>query len=76
MHEGAALARSPKGFDPKHPAAELIRKRNWFYWTEPDIKLATSPKLASEIVRHFRAVAPVMELLNVPLVRKSRATSL
>jgi uncharacterized protein (TIGR02453 family) len=76
MHEGAALARSPKGFDPNHPAAALIRKRNWFYWTEPDIELATSPKLAPEIVRHFRAVAPVMDLLNGPLLKKPRATSL
>ena len=76
LDAGSSLARSPKGFDPAHPAADLIRRKNWFYWREPDVKLATSPKLAGELLRHFRAVAPVMDLLNAPLLKKSRATSL
>jgi uncharacterized protein (TIGR02453 family) len=70
--QGNSLARSPKGFDPAHPAAELVRKKQWFYWTEPNVKLATGPKLPGELLRCFRAVTPVLNLLNTPLLKKSR----
>src|SRR5262249_10528375 len=70
--KGDSLSRSPKGFDPAHPAAELIRRKQWFYWTEPDVKLATSPKLLPELLRYFKAAAPVMEMLNTPVARKKR----
>jgi uncharacterized protein (TIGR02453 family) len=73
--QGSSLARSPKGFDPSHPAADLVRKKQWFYWSEPDVKLATSPKLADELLRYFRAVTPVLNLLNAPLLGKSRGAT-
>jgi uncharacterized protein (TIGR02453 family) len=68
--QGESLARSPKGFDPQHAAADLIRKKQWYYWVKLETKLAATPKLLPELLRHFRAAAPVMELLNVPLKRK------
>jgi uncharacterized protein (TIGR02453 family) len=72
--QGDGLSRSPKGFDPAHPAAELVRRKQWYYWTEPEVKLTTSPRLLSELVRHFRAAAPVIGLLNLPLLRAPRPT--
>ena len=71
--QGTSLVRSPKGFDPSDPAVELVRRKQWFFWTEPDRTLATSPKLLPEIVRHFRAATPVMQLLNAPLRPKPRS---
>ena len=44
--------------------------KQWLYWKELDPKLATSPKLRSELVARFRAAAPVVELLNAALKRK------
>ena len=67
--QGGTLSRMPKGFDPAHPAGDLIRMKQWLYWKELDLKLATSPKLLQELVACFRASAPVIEILNAPLVR-------
>ena len=61
---GDSLTRSPKGFDPAHPAGDLIRMKSWLYWVELDAKLAESPKLFSEVMKRFRAAAPVVEMLN------------
>jgi len=67
---GDSLARSPKGFDPAHPAADLVRMKSWLYWIELDVKLAESPKLFGEVMKRFRAAAPVVALLNTPLQKK------
>ena len=66
---GNSLTRSPKGFDPAHPASDLIRGKSWLYWIELDAKLAESPKMLGEVVRRFRAAAPVVEMLNAGLVK-------
>jgi len=72
---GDSLTRAPKGFDPAHPAGELIRMKSWLYWIELDVRLAESPKLLHEVLKRFRAAAPVVEMLNAPLVLSKRAKS-
>ena len=47
--------------------ADLIRMKQWLYWVELDAKLATSPRLLPELVKRFRAAAPVIAMLNAPL---------
>jgi uncharacterized protein (TIGR02453 family) len=69
---GDSLQRVPKGFDAAHPAASLIKMKQWLYDLTLDAKLATSAKLAPEILKRFRAMAPVLELLNTPLRAKIR----
>lgn len=64
---GSALSRMPKGFDPEHPAADLIRMKSWIYWMDLNPKLLESPKLPGELARRFRAAAPVVEMLNAAL---------
>jgi uncharacterized protein (TIGR02453 family) len=68
--KGEALQRPPKGFDADHPAIDLIKMKQWYWWVELDPKLATSPILKSEIVKRFKSMAPMMELLNKPLLGK------
>jgi len=65
--EGSVVTRMPKGFDPSHPAEDLIRMKQWLYWVEIDAKLATTPRLLPELVKRFRAAAPVIAMLNAPL---------
>jgi uncharacterized protein (TIGR02453 family) len=68
---GDSLTRSPKGFDPAHPASDLIRMKGWLYWIELDAKLIESRKLLPEIVKRFRAAAAVVEMLNATLVKRT-----
>jgi len=35
------------------------------------VDIATTPKLVAEIIKRFRAVAPMVALLNAPLLRTS-----
>lgn len=68
--QGSTLQRAPKGFDPEHPAIDLIKMKQWYWWVALDAKLATSPKLKAEVVKRFKAMAPMVGLLNKPLLGK------
>jgi uncharacterized protein (TIGR02453 family) len=70
--QGDSLTRSPKGFDPEHPAADLIRRKAWFFATEMDAEMVESPKLLPEIVKRFRAGTPTIEMLNKALMQGTR----
>jgi uncharacterized protein (TIGR02453 family) len=66
--QGESLTRVPKGFDPDHPAADLIRRKQYLLDTQLDPKLATTPKLLGELVTRIGAMTPFVEFLNRPLV--------
>lgn len=69
--QGDELSRAPKGFDACHPAIDLIKKKDWILAANLDPGLATTPRLYPEIADRFRAMAPLVEFLNRPLlVRK------
>jgi len=74
--QGSSVTRMPKGFASDHPAEDLIRMKQWLYWVELDVKLATTTRLLPELVKRFRAAAPVIKMLNAPLARAARPTSL
>lgn len=67
MH-GDRLSRVPKGFPAEHPAADLVRYRQWLWYVTLDPGVATTPKLLPEILRRFEAMLPVVEFLNAPLL--------
>ena len=68
--KGDELTRAPKGFDSCHPALDLIKKKDWIFDVSLEPKLATTPKLFREIMDRFRAMAPLIEYLNRPLIRR------
>jgi hypothetical protein len=53
--------------------------KQWLYWVEIDAKIATTPRLLPELIKRFRAAAPVIALLNAPLqknaLKSARAAS-
>ena len=71
--KGDTLQRIPKGFDADHPAADLIKMKQWYWWVELDPALVTSPKLKAEIIKRFKTIAPMVEMLNKPLLQKRAA---
>lgn len=70
--QGEQLTRVPKGFPADHPAADLVRHKQWLLYVTFEPELATTPKLYGEIVKRLRAMTPLMELLNAPLVTRRR----
>jgi uncharacterized protein (TIGR02453 family) len=61
---GEQLTRVPKGFDPEHEAADLLRYKQYFLYVELPVELAAGKGVTREIVKRFRAMAPFLEYLN------------
>lgn len=62
--QGTSLQRVPKGFSADHPAADLLKMKQWLYFVTLDPKLATTPKLLPEVIARFKAMMPVLDMLN------------
>jgi len=68
--QGEQLSRLPKGFPCEHPAANLLRHRQWYLEAMLEIKLLTTPRLLPELARHFAAMVPFVEFLNSAFPQK------
>ena len=74
---GESLTRVPKGFDPAHPAADLLKRKRWIFWAELPVSLATSAKLQPELTKRFKTMLPVVEMLAAAAGRaQKRAVAL
>ena len=65
--QGEQLTRVPKGYPCDHPAADLLRMKQYLLYVELPPDLATTSELYTEIVKHFRVMTPFVEFLNTPL---------
>ena len=72
LFEGHRLTRPPKGFHPNDPAIDLLLCRQWGIAATLPAETATTPALLKEIVDRFRLAAPVVALLNQPLLGKPK----
>jgi uncharacterized protein (TIGR02453 family) len=68
MH-GEQLTRVPKGFCADHPAADLLRHKQFLLYIELPPDPATTPQIYDEIVERFRAMTPFLAFLNAPLAK-------
>jgi uncharacterized protein (TIGR02453 family) len=78
MH-GDVLSRVPKGFAADHPAADLLRYKQYVFYVEMPPDLVTSPELFGEVRKRFQALTPLLNFLNAPLAAerpKARAEEL
>ena len=62
--QGERLTRVPKGYTPDHPAADLLRFKQFILYVELPPALATSRELYPAIVKRFRAMAPFVRFLG------------
>jgi len=67
MH-GDQLSRVPKGFSADHPAADLLRYKQYVFYVELPAELVTSPELFGEVRKRFRELTPLVNFLNAPLM--------
>jgi uncharacterized protein (TIGR02453 family) len=65
---GEPLSRSPKGFPAEHPAAALYRQKRWGFSASLEPATATAADFAKVVASYFRAAAPLVALLNRPLL--------
>ena len=70
--QGDKLSRVPKGFCAEHPAEDLLRHKQWYHYCVLDGGIVTTPALYREILARLRALLPVVEFLNAPLLAKPR----
>jgi uncharacterized protein (TIGR02453 family) len=72
LDSGEVLSRPPKGFPREHPAMDLLKCRQWAVMARLPVELALEPALVKTIATHFRAAAPLVALLNRPLIAKPK----
>lgn len=65
--QGEQLSRVPKGYPADHPAADLLRFKQFLFFTSLEPAIVTTPKLFTELEKRFRALAPVLDFLNSTL---------
>lgn len=66
--DGERLQRVPRGFAVDHPAAEYLKLRQFLAGREYPAALATAPRFYRTLLDVFRSVAPLVRLLNEPLI--------
>jgi uncharacterized protein (TIGR02453 family) len=71
-NDGVPLTRAPKGFPEDHPAIDLLKNKQWGVSARLPGERATKATLVKDVVERFKAAAPIIALLNAPLVEKPR----
>ena len=70
--DGLKMARGPKGFDAAGPAGELILQQQWGVSTHLPVETALDAGFVKTVVARLKACAPLVDLLNEPLIPKAR----
>ncbi len=67
LSEESMLVRAPRGTDPDHPAAALLRHKSFTVHRMLDDATICSPQLMTTLERDFRALIPLVRWLNAAL---------
>jgi uncharacterized protein (TIGR02453 family) len=70
MHQ---LTRVPKGYVADHPAADLLKGRSLFFYSKLPAETIFSPEVGKEIATRFRAVAPLVQILDKAILGAVRS---
>lgn len=66
--KGAQSTRIPRGFDADHPAADLLRHKQYLAFREEPATFAARPDFYRQLLSTFAAMAPFVAFLNEPIV--------
>jgi uncharacterized protein (TIGR02453 family) len=70
---GEQLSSMPRGYLKDHPAAHYLRYKQFLAGREYEAEFATTSRFYPELLRIFRAVAPLVRFLNTPLLEGRKA---
>jgi uncharacterized protein (TIGR02453 family) len=70
--DGMKLTRAPKGFPADHPAMDLILQRQWGVHSVLPVEAAMQASLLEDVLVRYRLAYPLVELLNAPILPKSK----
>lgn len=65
--QGDRLQRVPRGYDPAHPAADLLRLTQYYFSRSFPVATATSPRFAPDLVASFKAATPFVRAVDTAL---------
>jgi len=71
--QGTISTRMPRGFDAAHPAADLLRHKQFLAAREEAPAFAARPDFYKQLLTTFEAMAPLVAFLNEPIVEMRRA---
>jgi uncharacterized protein (TIGR02453 family) len=65
--QGECLQKAPKQFGVDHPAADLLKRKQWLLMSTQPAKEALSDSFASDVIKGFRLLLPFVAFINDPL---------
>jgi uncharacterized protein (TIGR02453 family) len=71
-NDGVSLTRAPKGFPEDHPAIDLLKNKQWGVSARLPSERAMKATLVKDVVERFKAAAPMIAILNAPLVGRPK----
>jgi uncharacterized protein (TIGR02453 family) len=71
-YDGVPLTRAPKGFPEDHPAIDLLKNKQWAVSARLPVERALKATLVKDVVERFKVAAPMIEMLNAPLIGKPK----
>jgi uncharacterized protein (TIGR02453 family) len=69
--QGDRLQRVPRGFASDHPAAEYLKLRDLVVMKVFPATFATTPRFYSTVVTMFADIAPMLHVINEPLLARA-----
>lgn len=66
--QGETTSRMPRGFDAAHPAADLIRHKQFLAAREEAPEFAARPDFYKQLLATFEAMVPFVRFLNTPVI--------
>jgi uncharacterized protein (TIGR02453 family) len=71
--QGEQLSRVPRGFPADSTAADLLRRKQFYFYTTLEADIALTPGIRKAVVDRFRALAPFVEWINATLLSVLRS---
>lgn len=67
---GESLVRIPKGFEAEHPEAELLKKKQLFFWKKYTDKELCSPDFTKQLIADAKILKPFLDFMNAVFFEK------